>query len=85
MSKAEEFIHGANWQKKQDQSIIELAKDHAMLTGMEKMKEEMMEKAVEGVLSSTITGSEQVVSAYVGYGEYGKDGEKVKVIVIKKD
>lgn len=80
-----DFKAGAEWQKKQDQSIIELAEDHAMLAGMEKMKEKMMEKAVDGVLSSTITGSEQVVSAYVGYGEYGKDGDKVKVIVIKKD
>ena len=43
----ETFKAGAKWQKKQDQSIIELAEDHAMLAGMEKMKEEMMEKAVE--------------------------------------
>lgn len=41
------FKAGAKWQKKQDQSIIELAEDHAMLAGMEKMREEMMEKAVE--------------------------------------
>jgi hypothetical protein len=34
--------HFANWQKQQDQSTIELAEDHAMFAGMEKMKEEMM-------------------------------------------
>ena len=33
---------GAKWQKEQDQSTIELAEDHAMFAGMEKMKEEMM-------------------------------------------
>lgn len=38
------FIAGAQWQKEQDQSTIELAEDHAMLAGMEKMKEEMIDK-----------------------------------------
>lgn len=45
---------------------------------------QMMKDAIEGRLSSTVTGSEQYVSAYVGYGEYGKDGDKVKVIIIKE-
>lgn len=35
---------GAKWQEQQDQSTIELAEDHAMLAGMEKMKEEMMKE-----------------------------------------
>ena len=35
---------GAKWQKTKDQSTIELAEDHAMLAGMEKMKEEMVTK-----------------------------------------
>lgn len=38
----EMFKLGAKWQKEQDQYTIELAEDHAMLAGMEKMKEEMM-------------------------------------------
>ena len=38
----EAFKAGAKWQEKQDQSTIELAEDHAMLAGMEKMREEMM-------------------------------------------
>jgi hypothetical protein len=40
--KRQAFKAGAKWQKKQDQETIELAEDHAMLAGMEKMKEEMM-------------------------------------------
>ena len=40
--------HFAEWQKKKDQETIELAEDHAMLAGMNKMKEEMMENAVDG-------------------------------------
>ena len=35
-------VRVAKWQKQQDQSTIELAEDHAMLAGMEKMKEELM-------------------------------------------
>ena len=35
-------VRVAKWQKQQDQSTIELAEDHAMLAGMEKMKEQMM-------------------------------------------
>lgn len=48
-------------------------------------KKQMMKDAIEGILGSTVTGSEQYVSAYVGYGEYGKDGDKVKVIIVKDD
>lgn len=36
------FKAGAKWQEKEDQSTIELAEDHAILAGMEKMKEQMM-------------------------------------------
>ena len=52
--------------------------------GAQWQKEQMMKGAVEGRLGSTVTGSEQYVSAYVGYGEYGKDGDEVKVIIIKE-
>lgn len=36
------FKAGAKWQKEQDKETIELAEDHAMFAGMEKMKEQMM-------------------------------------------
>jgi len=73
-------VRVAKWQKKQDQSIIELAEDHAMLAGMEKMKEEMMEKAV-------------IMEAHEEYGELWGDirrcntekGKRYKVIIIKED
>jgi len=38
------FEAGAQWQKERDQSTIELAEDHAMLAGMEKMRQEMIDK-----------------------------------------
>ena len=41
------FKAGAEWQKQKDQETIELAEDHAMLAGMNKMKEEMIKDAVE--------------------------------------
>lgn len=38
------FKAGANWQKTKDQSVIELAEDHAMLAGMVKGKEDVVGK-----------------------------------------
>jgi hypothetical protein len=35
----QKFIAGAQWQKQQDQSTIELAEDHAYLAGQEKIIE----------------------------------------------
>ena len=63
--------------------IDDIASKYAQL-GAQWQKEQMMTGAVDGRLGSTVTGSEQYVSAYVGYGEYGKDGDKVKVIIIKE-
>lgn len=87
------FKSGAEWQKQQDQSTIELAEDHAMFAGMEKMKEEMMAKAIDGVVHhfekykvacvyyNDPTG---VPMAYFTSPEGLSVGDKVKVIVIKK-
>ena len=55
------FEAGAEWQKKKDQETIELAEDHAMLAGMNRMKEEMMKDAVEG---------EEIWKSIVGFEEY---------------
>lgn len=79
------FKEGAEWQKKQDQSTIELAEDHAMLAGMEKMKEEMMEKAVEGGCFSYKNGFVHISCDVDEHLTDVKFGDKVKVIVIKED
>ena len=76
----ETFKAGAKWQKKQDKSIIELAEDHAMFAGMEKMKEEMMKKAVEGIARPDDN------KIWCDLDSFNlKDGDKCRVIVIKKD
>ena len=41
----ETACHFAKWQEKQDQSTIELAEDHAMLAGMNKMEQQMMSES----------------------------------------
>jgi len=46
---AYDFKAGANWQKAKDQETIELAEDHAMLAGMEKMREKMITAAIEWI------------------------------------
>lgn len=53
--------------------------------GMRWQREQMKKTAVEGVISSTVTGSEQYVSANIGYGEYGNDGDKIKIFVFPKE
>ena len=41
------FIVGAQWQKERDQSIIELAEDHAYFAGSENTREKLINKACE--------------------------------------
>lgn len=76
------FKAGAEWQREQDQSLIELAEDHAMLAGMNKMKEEMMEKAEECELywDGDFLAIDLNMAA-LGYSER----DKVKVIVVPEE
>lgn len=78
------FIVGAEWQKKQDQQLIELAEDHAMLAGMNKMKEEMMENAFRCEIIKSRTHMPHL-KPYFFSSDYGKIGDKVKVIVIPEE
>ena len=79
---AKGFYRGSNWQKAKDQSTIELAEDHAMLAGMEKMKEEMMSKAIDGEVGYwNLHG----LSVNVELPSTVEEGDKVKVIVIKEE
>lgn len=79
--------HFANWQKQQDQENIELAEDHAILAGMEKMKEQMMAKAIDAEVLENYDGK------VIKYDETILDEklsdckvfDKVKVIIIKED
>jgi len=80
------FKAGAKWQEAKDQSTIELAEDHAMLAGMEKMKEEMMAKAIDGYVIEDIeegNGDFLLSAEYLPKSMGLKDRQKVKVIAIK--
>jgi hypothetical protein len=50
--------------------------------GLKEAKEQLLKGAIEGTIGSTVSGSEQYVSAYIGYGEYGKDGDKVNLLIL---
>ena len=82
-------VRVAKWQKKQDQSTIELAEDHAMLAGMERMKEQMMAKAID-VEVKVDAGGYPYIPQMELY-DYDKDiplakeGDKYKVILIKEE
>ena len=75
--------HFVDWQKQQDQSTIELAEDHAMLAGMEKMKEEMIAKVAEGKVISYEGISFPVSNEIHKLGL--EEGDKVKVIILKDE
>ena len=78
--------HFANWQKEQDQSIIELAEDHAMFAGMEKMKEQMMKDAIPANILTNQHGNKYIQSwsRLKQYDKY-KNGDEVKLIIIKQE
>ena len=81
------FKAGAEWQKSKDQELIELAEDHAMLAGMNKMEQQMLDGAVEGRIGQAGFHN----SIYIKEPEWCdtidkfNDGDKVRVIVIKDD
>lgn len=84
----EGFIAGAAWQKQKDQETIELAEDHAMLAGMNKMKEEMMKDAVEAevFIDYNINFGYGSLTANIDLDEqHLKEGDKVKIIIVKED
>ena len=77
------FYEGAKWQKTKDQSIIELAEDHAMLAGMEKMKEQMMKEAVDGTVFTQLEDGEIMVRSHYFKSEKFNYLDEVKLIIIK--
>ena len=83
ISRKKGFIAGAEWQKKQDQETIELAEDHAMLAGMNKMEQQMMEKAYDTVMQ--FDELDDLVPTFEDMQKFGfKVGDKVKVIILKE-
>lgn len=86
------FVCGALWQKQQDQETIELAEDHAMLAGMEKMKEQMTSKAIDAKVKADLDphGADyEIQRLECEYGQLEalkiKNESKVKVIIIKEN
>jgi hypothetical protein len=82
---AKGFYRGANWQKTKDQSIIELAEDHAMLAGMEKMKEQMMVKAVDVTIAIPYPNGYGGYTQLVDSKEALPFGDNIKFLVIKEE
>lgn len=74
---------GAEWQEKQNQKTIELAEDYAMLAGMNKMEQQMMEKAYDTVMQ--FDELDDLVPTFEDMQKFGfKVGDKVKVIILKE-
>lgn len=80
---SDHFKAGAKWQKEQDQSTIELAEDHAMLAGMEKMREQMMKNAIDGQLEDDYDYLR--IKCLSTSCKPEDNGKLVKLIIIKED
>lgn len=80
------FKAGAEWQKQKDQETIELAEDHAILAGMNRMKEEMMGNAVDGYISlcHDYPHRRSLVAIEDGLVNF-EYAEKVKIIIYKPE
>jgi hypothetical protein len=90
--------HFAEWQKQKDQETIELAEDHEMLAGMNRMKEEMMKDAVLETKVMIDCDGDGIETPYEEWltlenteipslpDSLGlKDGDKVKIIIVKEE
>ena len=83
------FKAGAKWKEEEMQSIIELAEDHAMFAGMEKMKEQLMTKAIDAEVK--IDAGNYPYIPQIELYNYDKDiplakeGDRYKVILVKED
>ena len=80
-------VRVAKWQEKQDQSTIELAEDHAMLAGMNKMEQQIMAKAIDGEVLENYDGKVLKYDDLILDEKLSnfKVFDKVKIIVIKED
>lgn len=93
---AKGFYRGAKWQKAKDQETIETAIHHAYHNGRLEMKEQMMAKAIDGIITNAGGTFGYDVASFkfddnhsfqvlLPTDKKSKFGDKVKVIVIKED
>lgn len=73
--------HFTEWQKERDQKELQIAEEHGILTGMNMEREQMMKDAAEGQFdyNHIIVPYSELARVFPN----GKDGDKVKVIIIK--
>lgn len=81
---AYDFKAGAEWQKQQDQETIELAEDHAMFAGMEKMKQQMLSKAVDASCNMECNGNGTICTKKIPLNGL-RCGDTCKVIILKDE
>lgn len=92
------IVHGMKLQKEREQSTIELAEDHAMLAGMDKMRQEMMKNVVLETKVMKDSDGDGIDTPYEEWltledteipfipDDIGlKDGDKVKLIIIREE
>ena len=76
---------GANWQKAKDQHTIELAEDHAMLAGMEKMKEQLMVNTTDAMIGLPYENKNGGYTHFVDVSRPLPVGNNKIAIIFKED
>lgn len=85
------FKAGANWQKEKDAKLIINVKEDGYRLGLATMKQQMMAKAVDGVITFDYYGDDDKTYGCIAHDsfcleDFGlKDTDKVKMILIKED
>ena len=78
------FKAGAEWKEKEMQSTIELVEDHAILAGMKKMEQQIMEKNF--VTDAFVDVFQNHISLVTNELPRGlKQSDKFKMILIKQE
>ncbi len=86
----EAFKAGANWQKEKDKQWIAEEHKHIFAKGRDSMKQQMMKNAIDTIVKVD-AGGYPYVDRTIELYDYDKDiplakeGDKVKIVVIKED
>ena len=79
---AEVFKAGASWQKEQDEKELSEKIASAYQLGLADKEKQLMKEAVEGIVT-TRSMAGNIVTAHIDH--QFKDGQKVKIIIVKED
>ena len=79
--------HFAQWQKEQDDRFVDIIYQQGIEKGKDDMEEQMLKEAVEAKIYGYDDGSFELIASWLDMPNNSiyKDGEKVRIIIVKED